>query len=188
MMHHKTSQLPKEIYHRLYSYAKRNVDPVRIAAAMNLPLKTVHYFISRFNSEKDAEPPTRLPDPAAQSPSVPARGDFLDTFIFAKTRHSIVDISGSIDKHHVGKLRDTLMKLSSSHRNPLALKMTDVQFIDATGAEMILSLYAEFKQRGRYCAILDPSPEIEPILKQHKIDKEIPIFGTELAFEEHAFK
>jgi anti-anti-sigma factor len=187
-MPHTTPQLPSEIYHRLYWYAKRNVDPVRIAAAMDLPLKTVNHFIKRFKAEKGFSSPT-LPAGDARKPAATAeRMDFLDIFVFSKTRHSIIEICGSVDKKNAAKLKEMLLKTKSSHRNPVALKMTDVKNVDAIGAETILSLFAELKLAGRYFAILDPSAAIEPALRQFGIDGSIPIFGTEIAFEEHAFQ
>ena len=188
-MPHKSSQLPPDLYHRLYWHAKRNVAPIRIAVALNLPVKTVQRFIERFKVEKDSGFLKKPEKPAAQSsPKTVKKSDFLDIFIFHKTRYSVVDISGSIDKQQVGKLTEALHKIVSSYRNPLALKMTDVQNIDSTGAEAIISLHAECKQLGRYCAILDPSAAIEPFLKQYGVDKKVSIFGTELGFEGHAFK
>jgi anti-anti-sigma factor len=188
-MPHKSSQLPQDLYHRLYWYAKRNIDPVRIAAALDLPIKTVQHFIQRFKEEKDAALSKVAREPVKGQDHPPVKkGDFLDIFIFTKTRYSVVDISGSIDKKHIGKFNEVLKKTIASQRNPLALKMTDIQHLDGTGAETIISLHAECRQMGRYCAILDPSAVIEPVLKQYGIDTSIPIFGTELSFEEHAFK
>ena len=187
-MPNKPSQLPKEIYHRLYWYAKKNIDPARIAASMGLPMKTVNHFIERFKLEKDLAKPKVQGHSKAALPIDDGKENFLDIFIFSKTRHTVVDINGFIDKKTSGKLKEMLQKAKSFHRNPVALKLTGVQCIDHVGAETILFLYAEFKQRGRYCAILDPSVAIEPLLKQFGIEDKIPIFGTEIAFEEHAFK
>jgi anti-anti-sigma factor len=185
----KSSQLPKDLYHRLYWYAKRNVDPIRIAASLNLPLKMVQHFIDRFKTEKNtAFSKSEKEAPDHSLPPASNKGDFLDIFIFTKTRYSVVDISGSLDKQHVDKFIEVLKKTMAAQRNPLALKMTDIQHLDKTGAETILFLHAECKQMGRYCAILDPSAAIEPVLKQYEIDKKIKIFGTELGFEEQAFK
>jgi anti-anti-sigma factor len=182
------SQLPKEIYHRLYWYAKKNIDPARISASMGLPIKTVNHFIERFKLENNSAAP-KVPEHSTVSSLIAAeKENFLDIFIFPKTRHTVVDINGSLDKKNSEKLKEMLQKAKSSHRNPIALKMTDVHFIDHAGAQTILFLYAEFKQRGRYCAILDPSAAVEPFLKQFGIEDTIPIFGTEIAFEEHAFK
>jgi anti-anti-sigma factor len=166
-MPYSAPQLPNEIYHRLYWYAKRNMAPLRIAAALNLPLKTVNNFIGRFRTEHAIADPT-LSD--------------------AATNHSVIDISGSLDKKNSGKLTELLLRTKTSHRNPLALKMTDILYIDESGAKTILDLFEEFKLLGRYFAILDPSAAIEPALKQYGVDGMVPIFGTEIAFEEHAFR
>jgi anti-anti-sigma factor len=164
------------------------MDPVRIAAAMNLPLKTVNNFINNFKFKNIT---IAQPLPAAdlkKSGKKSDQLDFLDIFIYSKTRHSIIDISGSVDKKSADKLKDILSRIKSSHRNPVALKMTDVKYIDNFGADAILSLFAEFKLIDRYFAILDPSNAVEPALKQYGVDGTVPIFGTEIAFEEHAFR
>ena len=70
---------------------------------------------------------------------------------------------------------------------PLALRMADVRAVDAMAIDALLSLNNEFKKNRRYMAILDPSPGLEPVFKQHDLDEKIPIFGTERAFEESAF-
>jgi anti-anti-sigma factor len=185
----KSSQLPQDLYHRLYWYAKRNIDPMRIAASLNLPIKTVQHFVDRFKTESNSVL-AKIDKESADPSSLPPlnKGNFLDIFIFIKTRYSVVDISGYLDKQHVDKFSDVLKKTMSAQRNPLALKMTDILHIDKTGAEALISLHSECKQMGRYCAILDPSTVIEPAIKQYGIEKKIPIFGTELGFEEHAFK
>jgi len=109
-MHNKSSQLPQDLYHRLYWYVKRNVDPGRIAAALDLPIKTAHHLISRLATKKDST--------------------------------AIIQ--------HCQKLKEEIVKISASDRRPLAL--------------------------------------IDAVFKQHGLDASIPIFGTELAFEEHAFR
>jgi anti-anti-sigma factor len=188
-MHQKSSQLPKEIYHRLYWYIKKNVEPMRIAAALNLPLKTVQHFVERLKTGKDVAELTEF-EKEAEMPAKfqELQGDFLDIFVFSKTRYSVIDISGSLAKKNVQKFKEELRKINSSHRNPLAFKLTGVHNVDNEGIEALLTAYAGFKQMGRYCAILDPNPVVEQVIKQHKLEDKIPIFGTELAFEEHAFR
>jgi anti-anti-sigma factor len=188
-MQQKYSQLPKEIYHRLYWYIKKNVDPIRIAAALNLPLKTVQHFAERLKTGKDVAELKEFEKEA----DMPAKfqelqSDFLDIFVFSKTRYSVIDISGSLDIKNVPKFKEELRKINPSHRTPMAFKLTGMQYIDNEGIEALLAAYVGFKQMGRYSAILDPSPTIEPMIKQHNLEDKIPIFGTELAFEEHAFR
>ena len=187
-MNDKGSQLPKDIYHRLYWYAKRKVDPARIALALNLPIKTVHHILAKLAEEGKPAPLSEKKSSDGPKAAKPAPGDFLDLFVFTKTRYSVVDISGSIDKKNIQKFRESFLKITGSDRKPLALKMTDVTSIDETGIHSLKTLYTGIRHQGRYCAILDPAPGIEPILKQHGVDVIIPIFGTELAFEEHAFR
>lgn len=186
-MAHNSSQLPKDTYHRLYWYAKRNVDPHRIAAALNLSYKTVTHLIKRLRSETISGPA-----PAQKSADSPKHKQsketlFLDIFIFAKTRYTVIDINGYICKETVPKLNEEFKKIAGSGRLPLALRMADVQNIDSAGIEALVSMYGDFKKNGRYMAILDPSPDLDSVFKHHDLDKTIPIFGTERAFEENAF-
>jgi anti-anti-sigma factor len=187
-MHNKFSQLPQDIYHRLYWYVQRKVDPKRIAAALNLPVKTVQNLIDRLNAEKKEAPAEKVKVKPEQTKGNPVSADFMDIYIFAKTRYTIIDISGSIDKQHTQKLRDELVKISASDRKPLALKMSDVVFIDDYGIQELKNLYVGIKYQNGYCAILDPSLIADEAIKRYGLDEIIPVFGTEIAFEEHAFR
>ena len=170
----------------MYWYAKRNVDPARIAAALNLPIKTVQHLIDILGEEKKPDGAKHLKKQLPFAAEASSADDFLDLFAFTKTRYTVVDISGSIVKQYLPKLRELLLKVGIADRKPFALKMTDVALIDESGIAAIKTLYTGFKHQGRYCAILDPSPAVESVIKQHGLDTIIPIFGTEIAFEEKA--
>jgi anti-anti-sigma regulatory factor len=187
-MSHHSSQLPQDVYHRLYWYVKRNVAPHRIAAALNLPLKTVFNLVYRLKADSFPEHDalSRPPD-AIQVSTADTSGDFLDIFLFSKTRYSVIDISGSLCGAHAEKLATEVDSLTQADRKPLALKMTDIVAMDEPGANAIIALHKKFSSNGRYFAILDPSAVIDPLFKQYHIDEKIPVFGTELAFEQHAF-
>jgi anti-anti-sigma regulatory factor len=189
-MHHKASQVPQETYHRLYWYAQRNVDPHKIAATLNLSLKTVQHLLDRLKSEKTGptagvakSEPDEPDNTLAASNSAP----FLDLFVFSKTRYTIIDLNGCVCKETVEKFKDEIIKIAGAGWIPLALRMADALHVDASGIEAIFSLFGDFKKNGRYLAILDPSPGLEPIFKHYDIESKIPIFGTERAFEDHAF-
>jgi anti-anti-sigma regulatory factor len=112
---------------------------------------------------------------------------FLDLFVFSKTRYTIIDLNGSVCKETVEKFKDEITKIAGAGWIPLALRMADALHVDASGIEAVLSLFGDFKKKGRYLAILDPSPGLEPIFKRYDIESKISIFGTERAFEDHAF-
>ena len=66
--------------------------------------------------------------------------------------------------------------------------MANVKTADEAGLSTILSFFKNFSHKGRYAAILDPSKEIETFLNEQEVEKKIPVFGTEKAFEESALK
>jgi anti-anti-sigma factor len=191
-MSHKQSHLPQEIYHRIYWFAKRNVDPRVIAVTLKLPLKTVQHFIAKLSSIEQLPPPSHSDKGKSAahhrepSPSSP-ESDFLDVYFFSKTRHVIMDISGMITKSNSEKLKGELQKLIPSEWKAVALRMTDVKKVDEEGFSIILSFLESQTKTGRYSAILDPSASVDSFLSASGLDRDIPVFGTESAFEEKAF-
>jgi anti-anti-sigma regulatory factor len=193
-MSHKSSHVPQETYHRIYWYVKRNVDPRVIAHTLKLPLKTVEHIIERF-SENDRTA-AALHNPSAAHSHVPvsarpdapvADEDFLDMFLFVKTRYAIMDISGMVTKRNIHKLTTELQKLRSSDLKAVALCMTDVLQLDKDGLDAIVSFHDDFKKANRFTAVLDPSPDADSFIAGHEAAKKLPVFGTETAFEAHAF-
>jgi ABC-type transporter Mla MlaB component len=186
------SQIPQEIYHRIYWYAKRNVDSRLIAHALNLPLKTVEHLLEKMSSADHIQPPPEEPSNKEnthqkQPHSQPRPSDFLDVFTFVKTRYTVIDISGMATSANIDKLHAELKKLLASDWKAVALRMTDVKEIDEEGFNAICTFYEAYSKMRRYTAILDPSPKVDSLLALHKLDKKIPVFGTESAFEEKAF-
>jgi anti-anti-sigma factor len=191
-MSQKSSILSQDIYHRIYWYAKRKVDPLLIAHTLNLPVKTVENIVEKLAANKQLQ---SLHKTSAKSnePDLPIaevidNEHFLDVFIFAKTRHLVLDISGSLDRHNLQKLSDEVTKLKSSELRAIAIKLTDIKMIDEDGFAALLSMHLEFKKMGKFTAILDPSPVADAFLQRTGNDKKIHIFGTESAFEAKAFR
>ena len=173
------------IYHRIYRFAQRNVEADRIALTLDLPLKTVQRVLDKFAQAKE------LGELDASAIGIEAeeseKQTFLDVYIVSKVRYVVADISGWATEEHCEKLGEELEKLKSSQWKVSVLLMKDTIEIDEKGMEIIIAFYNNLKSRGRYTAILDPSPRIEPFISAHQIEEKIPIFGTEKTFEDEAF-
>jgi anti-anti-sigma regulatory factor len=197
-MPHKSSShhLPQEIYHRIYWYAKRNVDPRVIAHTLRIPLKTVEHLIEKLSSPdqlkhaetRSHEEHTRVYSHHSHAHAPALQADFLDVFTFEKTRYTVIDISGMATGANIEKLHTELKRLLASEFKAVALRMTDVKAIDEQGFNAICAFYDAFINMRRYTAILDPSPEVDSFMAGMQVDKKIPVFGTETAFEEKAFR
>jgi anti-anti-sigma regulatory factor len=188
-MTHKSSHLPREIYHRIYWYAKRNVDPRVIAHTLRLPLKTVEHIVDRFSDAPTAAPPLHMhATGAGDEPAAGDGDDFLDIFLFVKTRYAVMDISGMVTKRNIHKLTAEFLKLRTSDLKAVALSMTDVRQLDGDGLAALIALSGDLKKMGRYSAVLDPSPAADAFIAEHDPGKKLQIFGTEIAFEAHAFR
>jgi len=185
--------MPQDIYHRIYWYAKRNVDPHVIAHTLKIPLKSVERLIEKLSSAESFkslphQPELDAVEGAKPDDSQPKAQDFLDMFVFAKTRYTVIDFSGMVTAANADKLNAEIKMLLSSDWKTIALRMADVKEIDDYGFKAIVGFYNAFVNMRRHTAILDPSPELDKFLEIHNQTAKVPVFGTESAFEEHSFR
>jgi anti-anti-sigma regulatory factor len=167
------------IYQRIYRFFRRNVEPDRIATTLDLPLKTVQNVLERFYQSQIKD--------EADAISSASEEPFLDVYVIPKVRYLVADISGWLTAEHEKKIRTELDNLAKSQWKVIALMMRDVIALDEFVTELLLAFYNQLIDRGRYTAILDPSPAIEAYIVEHKLEEQIPIFGTEKTFEDEAF-
>jgi anti-anti-sigma regulatory factor len=184
-MHHSHAELSEQIYRRIYRLHHQKVDTRIIAAALNLPLVTVHNVVTRLHGEKHA-PKSSAHEPA-RTASKARHLDEIVAFTFSKVRYAVVDVSGPITGKNCEHLQRELNNLLTAEFRAVAILLTEASDLDETGVKAILDFQTSFSGRGRYVALLDPSPDIEPVITAMHLDEKIPIFGTEHAFEEAAF-
>ncbi len=161
---------------------KRNIEPKLIAATLNLPLKTISNIVLRIKQKNNSD----INDSSAIS-QYHSVGDFLDVYLYTKTRYAVIQMVGVLHKQNLYLLEKEVEKSFTAPWKATALQFTDVLLIDSDSCNFILSTFKKFQELGRYMAILDPSPQIEATLNELKIEDTVPIFGTERAFEDAAF-
>lgn len=182
----KKEDLSIDIYHRIYRFAVRKVPVDQIAITLDLPISVVKNIVNHFfSSTKETLKENQT---VAQSNTFPDKQSYLDIYILQKLRFSIVDINGMVTEEHNTYLQDELNKVLKSNIKTVAILMANVKAIDETGLSTIVAFYKKTLAKGRYTAILDPSYETESLISEKELEKEIPIFGTEKAFEERALK
>ncbi len=157
----------------------------RIAATLRLPPRTVHTILERLFGGPGTCAPETTPQKQPQNP--PPETPYLDIFILPKIRYARIDFFGYITNYHLPQLKTELDKLLSAQWKAVALHMSDVVLLDTEAIAVIREFHMAYQKRGRYSAILDPSPGIEPIIAESQLEKLIPVFGTEKTFEETAF-
>jgi ABC-type transporter Mla MlaB component len=191
-MTQKSSHIPQETYHRIYWYLKRGVDPAVIAHTLKLPLKAVEHIIERFSEADRPGTAQHAPVPhvhtTGSAKHAAADEDFLDIFLFVKTRYAVLDISGMVTKKNVPKLETELNSLKISDLKAVALSLADVKVIDEDGLAALISFHEEYRKAGRSTAVLDPSPSADSFITEHDKGKRLPVFGTETAFEAYCFR
>ncbi len=182
----KQHDISEEIYHRIYRLIKRGLNPHTIAATLHLPLRTVLSMMNRLERKElfENRPEGSGGDDAHHST---ADQEFLDIYFYPKTRYAILDLVGALSDTYVELLRTEIEKVLASSWKAVAIRMSDVSSISAGAGEILLSSKEKFSALGRYFALLDPSPQVEAILTDNKIETVIPVFGTERAFEDAAF-
>lgn len=184
-MSQQQKEYSQEIYHRIYRLAKRNIKPQLIAAALGLPVEAVQNIVNRLFNATDAyeiEEETVVEGEESSSPP------FLDIMLVPRSRYAILDISGMAVSETEERLSAQLENLLMSTWKAIALKVSDIQNVDEKGVQAILSFHAKFTHKGRYTALLDPSPEVERAIEEFELGNRIPIFGTERSFEESAYE
>lgn len=184
-MHHSHHEISEQIYRRIYRLHHQKVDPRMIAAAMNLPLITVHNVLDRLRGEKHV--PKSPVHEAAKSSSKARHLDEIVAFTFSKVRYAVVDVSGPITGKNCEHLQRELNNLLTSEFRVVAILLTEASGLDDIGVKAILDFQTSFSGRGRYVALLDPSPDIEPVIASMHLEEKIPVFGSERAFEDAAF-
>jgi anti-anti-sigma regulatory factor len=177
--------LSEDMYHRVYRLMNRDTDPRLIAAALDLPLRTVLNVIARLRKNQLVEPV--VPGKLAEEKNKTATGSFLDIYFLTKTRYTVLQLVGHCIREQAPVLEIELHKAQSSAWKTIAVRMTDVIAMDEWCVKRLIEFCATLKAHERYVAILDPSPVIEQVIVQAGIEGKIPVFGTEHAFEEVAF-
>lgn len=166
-----------EMYHRIYRLAIKGSSVDQIAATLSISGKTVRSVIDRLNHAQVAR--------SAQE-NVPET--YLDIYIANKAKYMVLEIMGMIVPEQNDVLRVKLAEMLNSDFKTLAIMTREVKAVNAEGFATILSFYMGFVNKGRYCAILDPSPCMERFIEENGIEKKMLVFGTEKAFEAAAFK
>ncbi|HEX2959272.1 MAG TPA: STAS domain-containing protein [Chitinispirillaceae bacterium] len=179
--------LSQEMYTRIYRLYKRNINAQTIATTLNIPLRTVLSVINRFESAGNANQEEKADLQMNNEPATENSSTFLDVYTYAKTRYMIIEFVGVLTDNYADTITKELQKILSSNWKAVGLKMNDVRLIDKSIADIILAYHQKCSSVAKFFAILDPSPQIEPHLKQFNIENTIPVFGTERAFEDNAF-
>jgi ABC-type transporter Mla MlaB component len=178
-------KITSDMYHRIYRMGLKKLSADRIAATLRLPPRTVHAILERLFGRPGSGKPKATPQ--EQLESRPQETPYLDIFILPKIRYARVDCFGYVTRDHLPQLKAELEKLLAAQWKAVALQLSDVVQLDTEAIAVIRDFYLAYEKRGRYSAILDPSPNIEPIIAESQIEKLMPVFGTEKSFEETAF-
>lgn len=185
------NDLPVDIYHRIYRLAARKIPIERIAVTLNLPFSTVRRVVDYLFSPSTKGPSDRengIKPSLSEHKDPLEKQPYLDIYLTQRLRYVVVDLNGMVIEIFKEMLQTEFAKILSSDRKAAGVLLSNVKAIDDTGFSTITSFYDSFIAKGRYCALLDPSKEIEEFISANVADKKIPIFGTEKAFEEDAFK
>lgn len=186
IMKHHQHTLSEDMYHRVYRLMNRGTDPRLIAAALDLPLRTILNVIARLRKSQSAE--SEIQRKPEEEKSIKGSSSFLDVYFLTKTRYTVLQLVGYCIREQAPVLEIELQKAQSSVWKTIALRMTDVIEIDEWTAKRLLEFCVMLKARERFVAILDPPPAIEEVIVvQTGFEGKVPIFGTEHAFEEEAF-
>ncbi|MBD3316162.1 MAG: STAS domain-containing protein, partial [Chitinivibrionales bacterium] len=96
-------------------------------------------------------------------------------------------LNGDLVEESAQRLKKELTGLLKAPWKSIALLMKSIRQMDESALKVILDFHDEYLRLGRYSAILDPSPQVDEFLLEHKDASRLDVFGTEKTFEERAF-
>ena len=91
MKHHQHT-LSEDMYHRVYRLMNRGTDPRLIAAALDLPLRTILNVIARLRKSQSAE--SEIQRKPEEEKSIKGSSSFLDVYFLTKTRYTVLQLVG----------------------------------------------------------------------------------------------
>lgn len=166
-----------DIYRRIYRLANKNVPANQIAVTLGLPLKNVKNILKKLKGGKDNLPIQHT------DIQLDEEEEYLDVYLMQQSRVTVVDFTGyAVEKNRV-KLKIELNRVERSDAKIIALMMTNLKKLDELCYKILLDFKEDFFSRGRYVAILDPSPSIEKFIDEHDVESQISVFGTVSALE-----
>ncbi len=170
-----------DIYRRIYRLANKNVPANQIAVTLGLPLKNVKSILHKLKTSK--ENPTALHIEKPVKTEVLEEEEYLDVYIMQQSRVTIVDLTGFATEKNRVKLKIELNRVEKSDAKIIALLMSNLKKMDQLCYKILLEFKEDFFNRGRYVAILDPSPFIETFILDNDVESQISVFGTVSALE-----
>lgn len=173
-----------DIYRRIYRLANKNVPANQIAVTLGLPLKNVKSILHKLKTSKDNPSALYIEKPGNSGKiEIPEEDEYLDVYIMQQSRVTIVDLTGFATEKNRVKLKVELNRVERSDAKIIALLMRNLKKLDELCYKILLDFKEDFFNRGRYVAILDPSPSIENYILENDVESQISVFGTVSALE-----
>lgn len=170
-----------DIYRRIYRLANKNVPANQIAVTLGLPLKNVKSILHKLKSSKENLSTPQTEKPIQTEPK--EQEEYLDVYIMQQSRVTIVDLTGYATEKNRVRLKVELTRVERSDAKIIALMMSNLKKLDELCYNILLEFKEDFFNRGRYVAILDPSPAIENFILENDVESQISVFGTISALE-----
>jgi len=175
-----TENISAETYHRIFRMVKRNVDHLRIASTLNLPVAMVRRIVMRIKGMEIETPSESVQASDEQSAPI------LSSFIRRQARMAVVDLRGDLVAQTQLQFQQLLDGLKGEDFKAIGIKITQLENIDPQGVIPLIALKQYFDSLGRFIALLDPPAQLEPAIEQMGLEEKVPIFGTIASFEKAA--
>lgn len=89
--------------------------------------------------------------------------------------HAVVRVEGEVDIYSSRGLRAELLELLRERHHQIAVDMSGVEFIDATGLAALLSARDLCRGRSGDLSLVGPSRQTRRLLEISGLDRELPI-------------
>ena len=118
-------------------------------------------------------------EPPADGASLPDEAPFaVQLSPGAGPGQTVVTVTGDVDMHSQGGLRDALTEAGAVPGTRVVLDLSGVEFMASAGVHVLLDMAGQFESAGGALVLVGPRPMVARVLALTRADELIPVAAT----------
>jgi stage II sporulation protein AA (anti-sigma F factor antagonist) len=118
-------------------------------------------------------------EPPADRASLPDEAPFaIQLSPGAGPGRTVVTVTGDVDMHSQGDLRDALTEAGAAPGTRVVLDLSAVEFMASAGVHVLLDVVGQFEATGSALVLVGPRPMVARVLSLTHADQLIPVAAT----------
>jgi anti-sigma B factor antagonist len=114
----------------------------------------------------------------AASPHATPADEFRIEETLSREGTVVLTVSGDVDLHVAGELKDRLAAAADKRVSELVLDFSQVTFVDSMGLGVLLAGMKRMRAAGGELRLIVPRPELRRVLEITRMDRILPLHDT----------